>query len=79
MASPVARKNDFCIGRLDKDGKMFRIEANAGTVLEPGDTLEVREAAVLMAYASIAIGWRPPFHTLQAESTPERFSGPYSI
>ena len=38
-----ARKNDFYIRRLDKDGKVVRIEANVGTVLQPGDTLEVRE------------------------------------
>ena len=38
-----ARKNDFYIRRLDKDGKAVRIEANAGTVLQAGDTLEVRE------------------------------------
>ena len=38
-----ARKNDFYIRRLDKDGKMVRIEANAGTVLQADDTLEVRE------------------------------------
>ena len=38
-----ARKNDFYIRRLDKDGKLVRIEANAGTVLQAGDTLEVRE------------------------------------
>src|SRR5712672_1241870 len=38
-----ARKNDFYIKRLDKDGRMVRIEANAGTVLQAGDTLEVRE------------------------------------
>ena len=38
-----ARKNEFYIRRLDKDGKMVRIEANAGTVLQAGDTLEVRE------------------------------------
>ena len=38
-----ARKNDFYIRRLDKNGKMVRIEANAGTVLQAGDTLEVRE------------------------------------
>jgi polysaccharide export outer membrane protein len=37
-----ARKNDFYIRRLDKDGKMVRIEANSGTVLQAGDTLEVR-------------------------------------
>ncbi len=38
-----ARKNDFYIRRLDKDGKMVRIEANSGTILQAGDTLEVRE------------------------------------
>ena len=38
-----ARKNDFYIRRLDKDGKVVRIEANVGTVLQAGDTLEVRE------------------------------------
>src|SRR5215831_12903792 len=38
-----ARKNDFYIKRLDKNGKMVRVEAGAGTVLRPGDTLEVRE------------------------------------
>jgi polysaccharide export outer membrane protein len=38
-----ARKNDFYIKRLDKDGKMVRVVASAGTVLRPGDTLEVRE------------------------------------
>jgi protein involved in polysaccharide export with SLBB domain len=38
-----ARKNDFYIKRLDQSGKMVRIEAKAGTVLRPGDTLEVRE------------------------------------
>ena len=38
-----ARKNDFYIRRLDKHGKMVRIEANSGTVLQAGDTLEVRE------------------------------------
>jgi protein involved in polysaccharide export with SLBB domain len=38
-----ARKNDFYIRRLDKDGRMVRIESNAGTVLQAGDTLEVRE------------------------------------
>jgi polysaccharide export outer membrane protein len=38
-----ARKNDFYIKRIDKDGKMVRIVANSGTVLRPGDTLEVRE------------------------------------
>jgi polysaccharide export outer membrane protein len=38
-----ARKNDFYIKRLDKDGKMVRFVAGAGTVFRPGDTLEVRE------------------------------------
>jgi protein involved in polysaccharide export with SLBB domain len=38
-----ARKNDFYIKRLDKSGKMVRVAAGAGTVLRPGDTLEVRE------------------------------------
>lgn len=38
-----ARKNDFYIKRLNKDGKMVRIEAKSGTILQPGDTLEVRE------------------------------------
>src|SRR6195256_70798 len=38
-----ARKNDFYIRRLDKDGKVVRIEPNVGTVLQAGDTLEVRE------------------------------------
>src|SRR5262245_6889315 len=38
-----ARKNDFYIKRLDKNGQMVRVEAGAGTVLRPGDTLEVRE------------------------------------
>jgi protein involved in polysaccharide export with SLBB domain len=38
-----ARKNDFYIKRRDKDGRMVRIEAEAGTLLRPGDTLEVRE------------------------------------
>jgi polysaccharide export outer membrane protein len=38
-----ARRNDFYIKRLDQNGKMVRIEAKAGTVLQPGDTLEVRE------------------------------------
>jgi protein involved in polysaccharide export with SLBB domain len=38
-----AKKNDFYIRRLDKDGKMVRMEANSGTVLQAGDTLEVRE------------------------------------
>jgi protein involved in polysaccharide export with SLBB domain len=38
-----ARKNDFYIKRLDQNGKMVRIQATGGTVLQPGDTLEVRE------------------------------------
>ena len=38
-----ARKNDFYIKRLGKDGKMVRIVASSGTVLRPGDTLEVLE------------------------------------
>jgi protein involved in polysaccharide export with SLBB domain len=38
-----ARKNDFYVKRLDKDGKMVRVVAQSGTVLRPGDTLEVRE------------------------------------
>jgi len=38
-----ARKNDFYVKRLDQSGKMVRIEAKSGTVLRPGDTLEVRE------------------------------------
>ena len=38
-----ARKNDFYIKRLDKDGKMVRVVASTSTVLRPGDTLEVRE------------------------------------
>ena len=38
-----ARKNDFYIKRLDQTGKMVRIPATGGTVLQPGDTLEVRE------------------------------------
>jgi polysaccharide export outer membrane protein len=38
-----ARKNDFYIKRLTKDGRMVRVVANSGTVLRPGDTLEVRE------------------------------------
>jgi len=38
-----ARKNDFYVKRLDKDGKMVRVVANSGTVLRPGDTVEVRE------------------------------------
>jgi polysaccharide export outer membrane protein len=38
-----ARKNNFYIRRLDKEGTMFRVEATAGTILRAGDTLEVRE------------------------------------
>src|SRR5258708_15840293 len=38
-----ARKNEFYIKRLDQAGKMVRVQAQAGTVLRPGDTLEVRE------------------------------------
>jgi polysaccharide export outer membrane protein len=38
-----ARKNDFYIKRLTTDGKMVRVMASSGTVLRPGDTLEVRE------------------------------------
>lgn len=38
-----AKKNDFYIRRFDKDGRMVRIEAKAETVLQAGDTLEVRE------------------------------------
>jgi polysaccharide export outer membrane protein len=38
-----ARKNDFYIKRLGKDGKMVRVAATSGTLLRPGDTLEVSE------------------------------------
>jgi polysaccharide export outer membrane protein len=38
-----ARKNDFYIKRLGKDGTMVRVLADSGTVLRPGDTLEVQE------------------------------------
>jgi hypothetical protein len=38
-----ARKNDFYIKCLDKDGKMVRVLASDGAVLRPGDTREVRE------------------------------------
>jgi polysaccharide export outer membrane protein len=38
-----AKKNDFYIKRLTPEGTMVRIEAQAGTTLQPGDTLEVRE------------------------------------
>lgn len=40
-----ARKNQFYIKRLDKDGRMVRVLANSGTLLRPGDTLEVNERA----------------------------------
>jgi protein involved in polysaccharide export with SLBB domain len=38
-----AKKNDFYIRRLAPNGQMVRIEANTGAILQPGDTLEVRE------------------------------------
>jgi protein involved in polysaccharide export with SLBB domain len=38
-----AKKNDFYIRRTSADGQAVRIEAHSGTVLQPGDTLEVRE------------------------------------
>jgi polysaccharide export outer membrane protein len=38
-----ARKNDFYIKRIEKGGRMIRIEATPGTILRAGDTLEVRE------------------------------------
>ena len=38
-----ARKNDFYVRRIDQNGQTVRIEANSGTVLQPGDTLDVRE------------------------------------
>jgi protein involved in polysaccharide export with SLBB domain len=38
-----AKKNDFYIRRLAADGQAVRIEAHSGSVLQPGDTLEVRE------------------------------------
>ena len=38
-----ARKNDFYIRRTAADGQTVRVEAHSGTVLQPGDTLEVRE------------------------------------
>jgi len=38
-----ARKNDFYIKRLDKDGRMVRVVANAGSRIRPGDTVEVNE------------------------------------
>jgi protein involved in polysaccharide export with SLBB domain len=38
-----AKKNDFYIRRTAADGQTVRVEAHSGTVLQPGDTLEVRE------------------------------------
>jgi protein involved in polysaccharide export with SLBB domain len=38
-----AKKNDFYIRRTSADGQTVRVEAHSGTVLQPGDTLEVRE------------------------------------
>jgi polysaccharide export outer membrane protein len=38
-----ARKNEFYIRRVGANGQMVRIEANSGAILQPGDTLEVRE------------------------------------
>jgi polysaccharide export outer membrane protein len=38
-----ARKNDFYVRRIDQNGQTVRIEANSGTALQPGDTLDVRE------------------------------------
>ena len=38
-----ARKNEVYIKRVDNDGRLVRVAANPGTVLQPGDTLEVRE------------------------------------
>jgi polysaccharide export outer membrane protein len=38
-----ARKNEFYIRRLAPNGQMVRIEAASGAILQPGDTLEVRE------------------------------------
>jgi protein involved in polysaccharide export with SLBB domain len=38
-----AKKNDFYIRRTTADGQTVRVEAHSGTVLQPGDTLEVRE------------------------------------
>ena len=38
-----ARKNDFYVRRTSADGQTVRVEAHSGTVLQPGDTLEVRE------------------------------------
>jgi polysaccharide export outer membrane protein len=38
-----ARKNDFYVRRTAANGQTVRIEAHSGTILQPGDTLEVRE------------------------------------
>ncbi len=38
-----ARKNDFYVRRTSADGQTVRVEAHSGTLLQPGDTLEVRE------------------------------------
>ena len=38
-----AKKNDFYIRRTSADGQTVRVEAHSGTVLQPGDPLEVRE------------------------------------
>ncbi len=38
-----ARKNDFYIKRLDRGGSMVRVIASSGSLLRPGDTVEVRE------------------------------------
>src|SRR4029077_14676043 len=42
-----ARKNDFYIRRAAADGQTVRIEAHSGTILQPGDTLEVPERLAL--------------------------------
>ena len=38
-----ARRNEFYVKRLDKDGQMIRLPADSATLLRPGDTLEVKE------------------------------------
>jgi protein involved in polysaccharide export with SLBB domain len=38
-----ARKGDFYIKRLDKDGQLVRLVAKPGILIQPGDTVEVRE------------------------------------
>src|SRR5258708_10335003 len=38
-----ARKNDFYVKRLDQNGKLVRFPATRGTLLQPGDTLEILE------------------------------------